>query len=312
LVKPAGKAMRVCILGYDGLEYTLVDRLKLRSILQREHGRVRVPIAGGIDDPSTPIVWTSFITGQPPSVHGVDMTEFWDSPIDGLRSFIRRHRKLHNLAKKLKLGYRVRDNMGIAPKFPSRKNIKCATLFDIIKPSIALGVPVYNKDLHATYPVGDVFKAIQDPVFRREYEATVRRIFKREVEALFEALEKEWRLLMIHLHITDLLGHIYWGTEKLSLLYEEMNLLTERVEARLRPDDLLLVISDHGMSRLGHTKYGFYSLNRRLELENPDITDFFRIIKALTESDESQSPVRRLNDPRDGLKHHQLHERFSS
>lgn len=275
--------MRVCILGYDGLEYTLVDQLKLRNIMQSEYGRVRVPIAGGIDDPSTPIVWTSFITGQPPSIHGVDMPEFWDSPLDGIRSFLRRHRKLHNLAKKFKLGYRVRGNMGIEPKFPSRKNIKCDTLFDIIKPSKPLGIPVYNKDLYNTYPVGDVFKAIQDPNFRREYETKIRQKFSREVEELFEALEEEWKLLMIHLHITDLLGHVYWGTERLALLYEEMDLLTKRVKERLQPDDLLLIISDHGLDRLGHTKYGFYSLNRRLGLKNPDITDFFGIIKTLTE-----------------------------
>ncbi len=275
--------MRVCILGYDGLEYTLVEQLKLRNIMQSEYGRVKVPIAGGIDDPSTPIVWTSFITGQPPSIHGVDMAEFWDSSLDGFRSFLRRHRTLHNLAKKFKLGYRVRGNIGIEPKFPNRKNIKCDTLFDIIKPSIPLGIPVYNKDLHSTYPVGDVFKAIQDLNFRREYEARIREIFDREVEGLFDAMEEEWKLLMIHLHISDLLGHIYWGTERLSVLYEEMDLLTKRVKKRLQRDDFLLIISDHGMGRLGHTKYGFYSLNRRLGLNNPDVTDFFPIIKALTE-----------------------------
>lgn len=275
--------MRVCILGYDGLEYTIVEQLKLRNIMQKEYGRVRVPIAGGIDDPSTPIVWTSFITGEPPSVHGVDMAEFWDSSLDGFRSFLRRHRKLHNLAKKLKLGYRVRGTVGLEPKFPSRKNIKCDTLFDIIKPSIPLGVPVYNKDLHGAYPVGEVFKAIQDHDFRRDYEAKIRQIFKMEVEELFGALEEEWKLLMIHLHITDLLGHIFWGTERLAVLYEEMDLLTQRVRERLQDDDLLLIISDHGMGRLGHTKYGFYSLNRRLGLRNPEITDFFRIIKTLTE-----------------------------
>jgi len=148
-----------------------------------------------------------------------------------------------------------------------------------------LGVPVYNKDLYSTYPVGDVFKAIQDPDFRREYETKIRQKFSREVEELFEALEEEWKLLMIHLHITDLLGHVYWGTERLALLYEEIDLLTKRIKERIQPDDLLLIISDHGLDRLGHTKYGFYSLNRRLGLKNPDIKDFFGIIKTLTEQE---------------------------
>jgi len=274
---------RVCVLGYDGLEYTLVERLALRNLLQREHGRVKVPIAGGIDDPSTPIVWTSFITGQPPSVHGVDVPQVWDSPVDGFRSFLRRHRNLHGIAKRLKLGYRVRETMGVEPKFPSRKNIKCDTIFDVVQPSVAISVPVYNENLWESYPVGEVFKAIQDPEFRREYEARVRAVFEREVGKLFSALDWEWRVLMIHIHVTDLLGHIYWGTEKLALLYEEMDLLTGRVKRRLRPEDLILIISDHGMGRYGHTPYGFYSLNMKLGLVEPSITDFFRIIRAVAE-----------------------------
>lgn len=277
---------RVCILGYDGLEKTLVEGLGLRGLMQREHGRVRVPIAGGIDDPSTPIVWTSFITGQPPDVHGVDMPQFWDSSLDGLRRRLRRHRLIYGIAKRLRLGYRVRGRIGVEPKFPNRKNIRCDTIFDVVKPSIAISVPVYNEDVYRTYPVGEVLRARQDPEFRREYEARVRRIFRREVKELFDALGRRWRVLMIHLHITDLLGHIYWGTEKLALLYEEMDLLTERVKEKLDPRDFVLIISDHGMGRLGHTHYGFYSLSMELGLRDPEITDFFRIVKAVAEERE--------------------------
>jgi len=209
------------------------------------------------------------------------MPQVWDSSIDGFRSFLRRHRTLHGIAKRLRIGYRVREQMGVEPKFPSRKNIRCETIFDVIKPSVALSVPVYNENLHSAYPVGDVFKARQDEEFRREYEANLRRTFSQKVETLFHALKDDWRVLMIHFHITDLLGHIYWGTEKLAVLYEEMDLLTGRVKERLDPGDLVIIISDHGMGRYGHTKHGFYSLSVELGLENPDITDFFDIIKAV-------------------------------
>jgi len=91
---------------------------------------------------------------------------------------------------------------------------------------------------------------------------------------------------MAHLYITDILGHLYWGTERLAVLYEEMDLLTRRVKERLKPRDVVLIISDHGMGRLGHTKYGFYSLNIRLGLREPSITDFFNIIKSLVKLDE--------------------------
>lgn len=275
--------MRVCILAYDGIEHSLVKELKLRNIMQREFGTVKVPIAGGIDDPSTPIVWTSFLTGQPPSVHGVDMNEFWNNRFDTLRSFLRKHRTLHGIARRFKIGYKIREGTGTQPKFPSVENIKTDTLFDIIQPSIALGVPVYNKNIYEVYPVRGVFRAIRDPIFREDYEKRIRRIFEEEVEELFKSLKEEWKLLMIHFHITDLMNHVYWGTEKLATFYEEMDLLTMKVKEKLLPQDVLLVISDHGMARHGHTKHGFYSLNIELDLGNPDITDFFGIIKTICE-----------------------------
>jgi len=273
--------MRVLILAYDGLDHDLVETLSLRNILQREHGKVEVPIVGGIDDPSTPIVWTSFITGEPPEVNGVDMPQMWDNEFDGLRSFVRRHRGIHNILKRFKVGQKVREATGARSSFPSRKNIKVDTFFEVVKPSVALGVPVYNKNLEEIYPIGDVMRARQDPEYLPVFEERVRGIFDEEIEALFDAIDSEWRLLMVHLHITDLFGHAFWGTEKVATLYEEMDLLTKRVKARLREDDLVLIISDHGMSKLGHTKKGFYSFNVKIGLVDPDIKDFFNIVTGL-------------------------------
>lgn len=273
--------MRVLILAYDGLDPSLVRELNLRNILQRESGEVSVPIVGGIDDPSTPVVWTSFITGADPSVHGVDMPEVWNSPLDGLRSTLRKHRALHGLLRKLRIGYGVRRAIGARPAFPSRRNIRVDTLFEVVKPSVALGVPVYNKDLHEVYPVGEVIRARQDPEAREAFERRVRGRFGEEVEALLGALDDDWRLLMVHFHITDLFGHAFWGTEKLATLYREMDLLTRRVKERLRGDDVVLIVSDHGMDRTGHAKKGFYSLNVSVGLRNPDIKDFFGVVVGL-------------------------------
>jgi len=274
-------ALRTLILAYDGLDPDLVNELNLRNIMQKEHGQVSVPIVGGIDDPSTPIVWTSFITGVDPSVHGVDMPEVWNNQIDGFRSALRKYKKVHQLLRKLKIGYGVRKTLGVEASFPSRKNIKVDTFFEVIKPSIALGVPVYNKNLHQIYPVGDVIRARQDPELREAFEKRVRDRFNEEIQTLFKALDEDWRLLMIHFHITDLFGHAFWGTDKLATLYAEMDLLTKRVKERLREDDVVLIISDHGMGRLGHTKKGFYSFNVNIGLRDPDIKDFYKIIVGL-------------------------------
>jgi hypothetical protein len=276
---------RVVILGYDGLEITLVERLGLRELMQREHGRVRVPTAGGLEDPSTPIVWTSFITGQPPETHGIDMPQLWGR-MDSVRSRVRRLGPLYRLMRRLKVGYAVRRAMGVKSRFPGREDIRCETLFDVVKPSVAVSVPVYNEDLWERYPIRGVVKAREDPAYREWYVRRVRELHEGEVGELLEALERDWRLLMAHFYITDALGHIYWGTERLATLYEEMALLTRKVREKLTPGDVILIISDHGMDRLGHTRYGFYSLNIRLGLREPSITEFFRIIKAIITMDK--------------------------
>ena len=70
----------------------------------------------------------------------------------------------------------------------------------------------------------------------------------------------------------------FFGTKKLATLYEEMENLTRNVKKELSSDDFLIIISDHGMGKLGHTKTGFYSFSHKIGLKNPDITDFFNII----------------------------------
>ncbi len=273
--------MRICILGYDGLEHSLVEKLNLRNIMQKEHGKVIVPIVGGIDDPSTPIVWTSFITGETPEVHGVDMPEMWHNSMDGTRRWIRKYKLIYKIIKRLKFVKNVRSNLGVKAEFPNRSDIKCDTIFDKVPSNISIDVPVYNVNLRDIYPLGAVYKARQDPEYKKEYLADLRNIFQIKQEKLFSALEKDWSLLMIHFGITDLYGHVQWGSAEVNFLYREMDFLTKKVKKSLRKDDLLLIISDHGMSKLGHTKYGFYSLSIPLNLNNARIEDFAPILLKL-------------------------------
>jgi hypothetical protein len=273
--------MRICILGYDGLEYSLVEKLNLRNIMQKEFGKVIVPIEGGIDDPSTPIVWTSFITGETPEVHGVDMPEMWHNSLDGTRRWIRKYKLIYKIIKRLNLVKTIRSNLGVKAEFPNRSDIKCDTIFDKVSSSISIDVPVYDVNLRDLYPLGTVYKARQDPEYKKEYLAELRNTFQIKQEKLFSALEEDWNLLMIHFMITDLYAHVQWGSAEINVLYREMDFLTKKVKKSLRNDDLLLIISDHGMSKLGHTKYGFYSLNIPLNLNSPRIEDFAQIILTL-------------------------------
>jgi len=277
--KHVGGWMKVLILGYDALEYTLVERLDLKNLKQREYGKVSVPITNPLGDPSTPVVWSSFITGKLPTEHGITV------PIEWKNNFIRRtakwlqqHKYLYFLTSELKIGSLL-DKTGFKHQMSSSKSLSVPTFFDAINKSVAVCVPVYNKDVFRVYPGDELERAISDRMYRRKYEAKVRKIFEYEKERFFKEIGDEWKLLMVHFHISDILGHVYWNTpKKLIELYRELDSLTGFIKHKVSEDVWILIISDHGMKKGLHTPYGFYSSDRLMRLSNPSITDFYDLI----------------------------------
>ncbi len=81
------------------------------------------------------------------------------------------------------------------------------------------------------------------------------------------------------------MGHLSFGLEeKMKEAYEEIDRLVGEVAKTL--DCPVLIVSDHGMERMGkgrygdHTMNGFWSSNDKLDLDlnMPRITAFYKII----------------------------------
>jgi len=49
------------------------------------------------------------------------------------------------------------------------------------------------------------------------------------------------------------------------------------LKEKLAKDTIVLSFSDHEMKKGLHTRHGFYSLNKRIKIGHPDITDFYGI-----------------------------------
>ena len=49
------------------------------------------------------------------------------------------------------------------------------------------------------------------------------------------------------------------------------------LKEKLAEDTIVLIFSDHEMKKGLHTRHGFYSLNKRIKIGHPDITDFYGI-----------------------------------
>lgn len=130
--------MRVFILALDGLEYTLLKKWRCRYLLQRQHGTFKVSEEyfhkEGV--PCSPKVWASFITGKKPQEHGVRDWWVYGKVLDRIKYLpVIRHIK-----GKRKILWRL----GLKPRIVDRSDIKCETIFDVVRPSIAVYVPAYN------------------------------------------------------------------------------------------------------------------------------------------------------------------------
>jgi len=264
---------RVLILALDGLEYDLVIRWRLRNLMQVRYGVFKSDISPHFKKPHTPMLWASFITGKDPKEHGVDEWWRWNPLLEKIRWL--------PPFKWIKGKRRLLEKLGIKPK-PSLKTLNIETIFDIVKPSIAIDVPTWSMD------VSKRFRMIES-IMKKNVDALIENVWKRhreKVEELYNSLDKEWRLLMVWFDIADILGHVCISMCRPQLLkcYLELDRLVKNLRDRLDSDTFILVVSDHGMKPMpdgtgDHSEYGFWSINRDYSWFNPQrITDFYHLI----------------------------------
>jgi hypothetical protein len=270
-----GIAMKVFILALDGLEYDLVVKWQLRHLLQRTFGRFEVDKKyfiwkGGFGAPYSPLIWASFVTGQPPTIHGVD--GFWT-----YRSrFLDFARKLPFVAK---IGGKRRylSKLGLKPSLRDRQDLKVKTMFDVVTPSTAIDVVSFNpmEDLRRRQSAAKTIDEFMEFAFHK---------FRIKKEILLEQLSKPWKLFMFYVALTDHAGHCL-RAGKLKLIYQAMDALAAEIKEIIGPC-IFLVVSDHGMTtrrwrkeygtRLHvHSKHAFYSLNIKSEWKPSDAVDFY-------------------------------------
>ena len=56
--------MKLYILGLDGLDYDITLEIKLKNLLQKQYGKLEVPIDKKIGCPLSPEVWASFLCAE--------------------------------------------------------------------------------------------------------------------------------------------------------------------------------------------------------------------------------------------------------
>ena len=156
------------------------------------------------------------------------------------------------------------------------------TFLNFFKTFNAIDVPAYShKKTHEEER--RLLKAyFNDEVTVEEFDAIVWKIHEENKKEFFDSLEK-FDLTMGYFNLADSIGHLSFGIyEKMKNVYKELDSLAR--EVKKSSEDFMLTISDHGMKALGrygdHSDRGFYSVNRKIGLAFPRITDFYEVIRS--------------------------------
>jgi len=281
---------RVLILALDALEYELVEKFDMKNLKQEEYGMIDISDFPSI---STPKIFASFITGLPPEEHGVRFSMWQSDFLERLRATSIVRLGLLRIGKILK-------KLGFKRGFHTQKHFRkkgIRTLFDIVDNSIALNVPSYQE--WTTKELMILFHDAMEGSSRRdEFEGRLWDFYEREVAECLRHIEQhDWKLIMAHFKFTDYFGHMFGGNPtKMWEIYTVADNLVAEIKTKIDGDKtLLLVMSDHGIRPIGkygdHSDHGFYSLNQKMGLNNPKITDFFPIIlKLLGYKHERKNP----------------------
>lgn len=281
--------MKCIILGFDGLEYDIVNRLDLRSTKQREYGKVRLPKECFSEvsapnfthfEPWTPLVWYSFLTGELPISRfrrDMEVGGKWNNQILNV---------LEDLSVRVGLGsfrgIRILKILGFQKKLPIIRDYGVRTIFDLVNRAIDIDVPTYSEN----WPFGLAKNPEENfnEFINRSLKVEIN-LFNRNRKRVLDALrnDSEWNLLMMYTKLLDTCGELSFN-RKLEQMYFLINDFAKDVR-NLSNENFVLIISDHGMERISNTRFGkhsnhaFYSSNICLGLNNPKITEFYNVIQ---------------------------------
>ena len=289
---------KVLILGIDALEYELVQQWNLQNLMQNEYGTTQLPINKEdgyfYAEPNTLIMWTSFITGEPPKIHGLDTYRVYKFPLNLFVKYVLY--KLLNIGEKTHIPHKdkrrkkdIRDRFSYIIKnlnlyrMPTLKDIKTSTIFDSNSRFIHCHIPVYDKDPFPSYKKR-IVEAIENKAYKPLFEIQCSQEFYHRVNEVNKWLDKknEWDIFMQYFYVLDGIQHAFFNNiNKIAKYYLIFDEFIGKIKNKLNDNILLLIVSDHGQINGIHTNYGFYSANKSLGLHNPRLIDFRCIIEEL-------------------------------
>lgn len=277
--------MKVLVLAFDGLEHDYVEQWRLDSLKQSQYGKLTIPSYCYVDsvlypdyagktihEPYTPYVWASFLTGVSPRETGLTHKTLntWNN---GFLQFLRLASMRLGLGKIRNKGFLARK-LGYSLGTFSERDHKHVTVVSHAENPVVINFPTLTREWSIKLPCDD-FETVKHLYWRK---------FDTVKDHTVQALEQDWDLLLSYTKLLDIIGELSFGTYEMRRAYFECDNFTRKI-CETVDDTVILVVSDHGMTRFGDTEYGkhsdhaFYSLNTPTKLEPTSILDFYKLIK---------------------------------
>lgn len=273
--------VNLTILGFDALEYKLIKEFGLSYLKQEDYGKTDI---SEFEKIVTPVLWGSAITGE--NLESEFVTEKGNQKMRGILKkpyyFLKNHYPSFAInTRKFFKKVGVLDKVGGSVfKVSVRNELRKETFLDG-ENRLGINVPGYNPE---RTPKCGMDEYIQGEVSSEEYINSVWSCFEETRKILLDNLDKE--VVMAWFCPADRMGHIFRSDlNRMRETYEKLNDLAKKVRDSF--NGAVLIISDHGMEKLGkfgdHSdmNYGFWSSNNSLGLKNPRFVDLKNIVEDL-------------------------------
>jgi len=234
--------MTLVVLAIDALDPAHVEESGVEQFQLSTWGESET-FAHMYDKPHTSEVWPSVATGRHPSDHGVteERTSQWDNP---LVDFASRFTGRLSGKQRAILGEIAQRVTGADWEL---EEVESDTFLD------GPGRVVHNwpgvhrgSELQRAW---EMFRrANQNDMSTQEFDRRIRGIAAEQFGWVREMLDHDLNLVASHIHVVDATGHVYRNDRE--RYYDAYRWTAERLEgvkSAMRPDDELLLVSDHGI-----------------------------------------------------------------
>jgi len=282
----------IIVLGIDGLEYNLVEKWRLKNIMQKTYCKLDLSDYNIV---VTPLIWGSMLTGvvdkrvmkiwekaaritDLSEMFSVDIKQKWWSKLFfKLFSFL-------PFSIKNWINNNIINNMHGVNAFDLTANYvndkKLKNIFQFFKNPWTNGIPGYGKNVCDHLKRKSMDKMLSgDEV---SYKSNITKNYKKDKLELLSALNKqEYDFIFWYTSLLDEIGHLYISNEIYLLDYylEINNVIGKVIDSY--PNARIYIISDHGMKRTKvkwglHSDHAFFSSNTKESIKKP--IDIYNLI----------------------------------